>query len=86
MFLVDTTACLPLRPGCCLQASSSTLGTSPQGSFEHEWLEFMSSNIKSSRTKHRRRSQRGMGPGDGADGYQMLVAAASPAAANFVIS
>lgn len=67
--------CLPvyLLPNCprfasfppCLQAKSCPLGSSPQGSFEHEWLEFMSLNVVGSRARQRRRSQRSLGQGAG---------------------
>ncbi|KAL4435020.1 hypothetical protein ABPG77_003845 [Micractinium sp. CCAP 211/92] len=43
------------------QASPSPLGTSPQGSFEQEWLDFMAGNVQNSRARQRRRSQRGLG-------------------------
>ncbi|KAL4458168.1 hypothetical protein ABPG75_013033 [Micractinium tetrahymenae] len=43
------------------QATPSPLGTSPKGSFEHEWLQFMAGNVQNSRTRQRRRSQRGLG-------------------------
>lgn len=41
------------------------LGTSPQGSFEAEWLQFMNTSVaaRGSRAKQRRRWQRGGGPG-----------------------
>lgn len=51
----------PAHPTCPLQASSSPLGSSPLGSFESEWLAFMTSSISHGRSKQRRRSQRGMG-------------------------
>lgn len=55
------TSAPPSVPRPTAQASSSPLGSSPQGSFESEWLAFMSTSISHSRSKQRRRSQRGMG-------------------------
>jgi hypothetical protein len=54
------------------QASLSMLCNSPQGSFEAEWLEFMSHNVRSkgTRAQQRRRSQRGPG-GPGAKQEQL---------------
>lgn len=54
------------------QASRSMLCNSPQGSFEAEWLEFMSHNVRSkgTRAQQRRRSQRGPG-GPGAKQEQL---------------
>jgi Cyclin D1 binding domain len=42
------------------QSSATVLGTSPEGSFEYAWLEFMSTNVAKP-SKMRRRSSRGMG-------------------------
>jgi hypothetical protein len=42
------------------KSSAAILGTSPEGSFEYAWLEFMSSNVARS-SRIRRRSSRGMG-------------------------
>lgn len=42
--------------------SQSMLGASPQGTFEHAWLEFMSSSVQKS-SKMRRRHSRGEGAG-----------------------
>lgn len=50
-----------------VQASSSPLGSSPLGSFESEWLAFMTSSISHGRSKQRRRAQRGGMGGPGAE-------------------
>ncbi len=71
----------PIPPvACLLQASSSPLGSSPLGSFESEWLAFMTSSISHGRSKQRKRSQRGMGgPGAASAALEAVCTAATAA-------
>ena len=60
----DAAAAVSFSYGCSPQSKSSSLllGTSPEGSFEYNWLEFMSANVAKP-SKMRRRSSRGAGGG-----------------------
>lgn len=52
---------LILVPWVQIPGGAEVLGTSPQGSFEFEWLQFMASNVSSGRAKQKRRAAKSPG-------------------------